>query len=71
MRFFAVDGAAPRDAARRASVNGAPVVRGCRMMKSAAELALMQKAADITIAAYRHAAPRITRGMTPEGHRRA
>ena len=48
------------------SVNGAPVVRGCRMIKSAAELALMQKAADITIAAYRHVAPRITRGMTPK-----
>jgi Xaa-Pro dipeptidase len=46
--------------------NGAPVVRGCRMIKSAAELALMQKAADITIAAYRHVAPRITRGMTPK-----
>ena len=36
------------------------------MIKSAAELALMQKAADITIAAYRHIAPRITRGMTPK-----
>jgi Xaa-Pro dipeptidase len=36
------------------------------MIKSAAELALMQKAADITIAAYRHVAPRITRGMTPK-----
>ena len=35
---------------------GAPVVRGCRMIKSAHEMALMQKAADITIAAYRHTA---------------
>ncbi len=63
VRFFAVDGlrrAMPRVEIR----NGAPVVRGCRMIKSAAELALMQKAADITIAAYRHVAPRITRGMT-------
>src|SRR6185436_3571596 len=35
-------------------------------IKSAAELALMQKAADITIAAYRHVAPRIVRGMSPK-----
>jgi len=65
VRFFAVD------ALRRAMPgveirNGAPVVRGCRMIKSAAELALMQKAADITIAAYRHVAPRIARGMSPK-----
>jgi Xaa-Pro dipeptidase len=65
VRFFAVDGlrrAMPRVAIR----NGAPVVRGCRMVKSPAELALMQKAADITIAAYRHSAARIERGMTPK-----
>ena len=64
VRFFAVDGlrrAMPRVEIR----NGAPVVRGCRMIKSAAELALMQKAADITIAAYRHVAPRVARGMAP------
>ena len=64
VRFFAVDGlrrALPGVAVRP----GAPVVRGCRMVKSAAELALMQKASDITIAAYRHTAPRIARGMTP------
>jgi len=65
VRFFAVDGL------RRALphveiVNGAPVVRGCRMVKSPAELALMQKASDITIAAYRHTAARIQRGMTPK-----
>jgi Xaa-Pro dipeptidase len=65
VRFFAVD------ALRRAMPgidirNGAPVVRGSRMIKSAAEIALMQKAADITIAAYRHVAPRIRRGMSPK-----
>ena len=43
----------------------APVVRGCRMIKSAHELALMQIASDITIAAYRHTHRRIERGMTP------
>ena len=65
VRFFAVDGLR-RPMPDVDLRNGAPVVRGCRMIKSAAELALMQKAADITIAAYRHVAPRITRGMTPK-----
>jgi Xaa-Pro dipeptidase len=63
VRFFAVDGL------RRAMpsvevVSGASVVRACRMTKSPAELALMQKASDITIAAYRHVAPRIKAGMS-------
>lgn len=64
VRYFAVDGLkkAMPDAT---VVNGAPVVRGCRMQKSAAEIALMQIAADITIAAYRHTALRIEAGMTP------
>jgi Xaa-Pro dipeptidase len=64
VRFFAVDGlrkAMPRIELR----SGAPVVRGCRMIKSPAELALMQKAADVTIAAYRHTFPRIEKGMIP------
>jgi Xaa-Pro dipeptidase len=64
VRFFAVDGL--RRAMPRAEVrNAAPVVRGCRMIKSAAELALMRKASDITLAAYRHTIPRIHEGMTP------
>ncbi|HYD12563.1 MAG TPA: Xaa-Pro peptidase family protein [Allosphingosinicella sp.] len=64
VRFFAVDGL--RRAMPRVEIRpGAPVVRGCRMIKSAHELALMQKAADITIAAYRYTYPRIERGMTP------
>ena len=64
VRFFAVDNL------RRARPGldirpGAGVVRGCRMIKSAHELALMQKASDITIAAYRHTYRRIERGMNP------
>jgi Xaa-Pro dipeptidase len=46
-------------------VSANPVVRALRMIKSPAEIALMQAAADITVAAYRHAMPRITAGMTP------
>jgi Xaa-Pro dipeptidase len=65
VRFFAVDGlrkAMPRIDLR----NAAPVVRGCRMIKSPAELALMQTASDITIAAFRYAHRRVEKGMTPE-----
>jgi Xaa-Pro aminopeptidase len=45
-------------------VSANPVVRGCRMIKTPAELALMQLATDITIAAYRWTYPRIEKGMT-------
>jgi Xaa-Pro dipeptidase len=64
VRYFAVDGL--RKALPRVEVvNGAPVVRGCRMIKTAAELALLQKANDITIAAFRFAARHVKAGMTP------
>jgi Xaa-Pro dipeptidase len=46
-------------------VSANPVVRAQRMIKSGAELALMQSAADITIAAFRNIHPRIREGMTP------
>ena len=46
-------------------VSANPVVRAQRMIKSPAELALMQAAADITIAAFRNIHPRIREGMTP------
>ena len=64
VRYFAVDGL-EKAMPGATVVNGAPVVRGCRMHKSAAEIALMQIAADITLAAYRHTAPRVEVGMTP------
>ena len=64
VRYFAVDGL-EKAMPQATVVNGAPVVRGCRMHKSLAEIALMQVAADITLAAYRHTAPRVEAGMTP------
>lgn len=64
VRYFAVDGL-EKAMPEATVVNGAPVVRGCRMHKSPAEIALMQIAADITLAAYRHTAPRVEAGMTP------
>lgn len=65
VRYFAVDGlqhALP--AARVVSAN--PVVRGCRMIKTPAEIALMQVASDVTIAAYKWTWPRVEIGMTPQ-----
>ncbi len=62
-RFFAFDGlqkALP--GARLVSAN--PVVRGCRMVKTPAEIALMQLATDVTMAAYRWVYPRVEAGMT-------
>jgi Xaa-Pro dipeptidase len=61
-RWFIVDGL--RRAARCEIVSGDPVVRACRMIKSPAELALMQAAADVTMAAYRWVYPRVQAGMT-------
>ena len=46
-------------------VSANPVVRAQRMIKSPAELALMQAAADITVAAFRDIHPKIREGMTP------
>ena len=52
VRFFASDGLAQLLPGRRI-VSADPVVRGCRMIKTPAELALLQKANDVTIAAFR------------------
>ena len=41
-----------------------PITAGCRMVKSPAEIALMQRANDITIAAYRAALGSLKEGMT-------
>ena len=41
-----------------------PVTAGCRMTKSPAEIALMQRANDITIACYRAALASLREGMT-------
>jgi Xaa-Pro dipeptidase len=65
LRYFIVDGL-QKALPQARIVSGASVVRGCRMIKSPAEIALMQTASDITIAAYRHTAKRIERGMTPK-----
>lgn len=63
-RYFIVDGL-KRNLPTATLRNGAPVVRGCRMIKSPAEIALMQHASNITMAAYRHTVPKIEAGMRP------
>jgi Xaa-Pro dipeptidase len=62
VRFFIVDGV------RRAAdgieiVSGDTLVRACRLIKSPAELALMQVANDVTLAAIRHVRAHVKTGM--------
>jgi Xaa-Pro dipeptidase len=45
-------------------VNATPVTAGCRVFKSPAELALMQHANDVTVAAFRAAFGHLREGMT-------
>ena len=46
-------------------VNATPVTAGCRVIKSKTELALMQRAADVTIEAYRAGLTTLREGMAP------
>ncbi len=63
VRYFVADGV--RQAASGATLGNAdPVTVGCRMIKSAAELALMQRASDITMAAFRAAFATLHEGLT-------
>jgi Xaa-Pro dipeptidase len=67
--FFAFDGlrlAAPGVA----TLNGAPVVDGCRMIKSPAELALMSQAKAMTLEVHRRAARILKAGITTTAVRR-
>ena len=67
--FFAYDGlrlAAPGVA----MVNGAPVIDGCRMIKSGAELALMRQAKAMTLEVHRRAARILAPGITTTAVRR-
>jgi Xaa-Pro dipeptidase len=63
-RYFILDGLKQQMPQLRA-VTANPVVRGCRMIKTAPEVALMQAAANITLASLRYAGERTREGMTP------
>jgi Xaa-Pro dipeptidase len=58
--FDAIRKAAPQTEIASAD----PVTAGCRMIKSSAEIALLQRANMITLAAYRAAFATLTEGMT-------
>jgi Xaa-Pro aminopeptidase len=64
VRYFVVDGlknAAPNFEV----VSATPVTQGCRMYKSANEIALMHKASEVTLRAYAHVYTSLEKGMTP------
>ncbi|WP_300379290.1 Xaa-Pro peptidase family protein [Henriciella sp.] len=63
VRHFIANGIA-KAAPAFETVSGMSVTRGVRMYKSPAELALMQTANDITLAAYKHIYPRVELGMS-------
>jgi Xaa-Pro dipeptidase len=63
VRFFIPEGLR-RAAPQIEFVLATPVTAGCRMFKSPAEIALMQRANDITIEAYKAAFAALHEGMT-------
>jgi Xaa-Pro dipeptidase len=62
VRFFIADGI--RKASSLELADATPVTAGCRVIKTAAEIALMQRANDVTIEAYRLALTTLQPGMT-------
>ena len=64
VRFFIADGIR-RDSGMEV-IDATPVTAGCRMFKSAAEIALMQRANDATLAAYKAALATMREGMTQD-----
>jgi Xaa-Pro dipeptidase len=63
IRFFIADGVR-QELPQATIVDAVPVTAGCRMIKSAHEIALMQRANDITLAAYKAAFATLHEGMT-------
>jgi len=61
-RFFIIDGVRQVSNAYEI-VSGDPIVRACRLIKSPAELVLMQAANDVTIAALAQVHGKVTAGM--------
>ena len=64
LRYFIVDGM-QQAAPDFDIVSGKTITRACRMIKSPAEIALMQMANDVTMAAYRHVYANIDEAMLP------
>jgi Xaa-Pro dipeptidase len=64
VRFFLFDGVR-KEAPSLECVDATAVTAGCRMIKSPAEIALMQKANDVTIEAFKATVTALRDGMTP------
>jgi Xaa-Pro dipeptidase len=62
-RFYVFDAVSRALANQRQLVSGDELVRACRMFKSPAELALMQVANDVTLAALRYVHSHVELGM--------
>ncbi|KEO88710.1 peptidase [Erythrobacter longus] len=62
VRHFVADGL-KKDGGGREVVSATPIVASLRQIKSAQEIALMQAANDITMAAYREVYPQVQAGM--------
>lgn len=62
-RFFIIDRVTKAWGTGREVVSGDDLVRPCRMIKSPAELALLQAANDVTLAALKHVHGRVEGGM--------
>jgi Xaa-Pro dipeptidase len=64
VRYFVVEGL--KQAAPGVAIGSAlAVTQGCRMYKSAHEIALMRKANEVTLMAYRHVFGQLSGGMSP------
>ena len=70
-RFFIVDHSRAISGFSREVVSGESLVNACRMIKSPAELALLQSSSDVTVSAIRHLHGSVKAGMTATDIRQA
>jgi Xaa-Pro dipeptidase len=63
VRFFVTDAVSKASGGNRATVPGGELVRACRMVKSPAELTLMQLANEVTLTAIRYVHANVQLGM--------
>jgi Xaa-Pro dipeptidase len=64
VRYFVVEGMKSASS-NYEIVSALPITLGCRMFKSAHEIALMKKANEVTLKAYAHVYNQLEKGMTP------
>jgi Xaa-Pro dipeptidase len=63
VRFFVTDAVSKASGSHQSAVPGGELVRACRMVKSPAELALMQLANELTLTAIRYVHANVKLGM--------